>query len=404
MNWKIVQGDCIEVMKAMDECSVDSIVTDPPYGLRFMGKKWDYDVPETAVWAECLRVLKPGGHLLAFGGTRTIHRLVCNIEDAGFEIRDMIAWVYGSGFPKSLDVSKAIDKAAGAEREVVGSYTVGDTAAKGKHKGRAAAASDEGSAIGCSKELAITAPATDAARQWQGWGTALKPALEPITMARKPLIGTVAENVLEHGTGGLNVDGCRVASPDNPTALRRSYGYSANTEKAADSEARGALRDRSDPAKRAAPHPSDNLGRWPANLIHDGSDEVVSLFPSSRAGRESQERGVGGIWSGVSTTPCGPQYGDSGSAARFFYCAKASSSERGEGNIHPTVKPIALMRYLCRLVTPEGGIVLDPFAGSGTTILAAKDEGFGAIGIELNHEYAEIAIRRMESRIPSLGL
>lgn len=145
-------------------------------------------------------------------------------------------------------------------------------------------------------------------------------------------------------------------------------------------------------------------GRWPANLIHDGSDEVVSLFPSSMAGRESQERGVGGIWSGVSTTPCGPQYGDSGSAARFFYCAKASSSERGDGNIHPTVKPIALMRYLCRLVTPEGGIVLDPFAGSGTTILAATDEGFGAIGIELNHEYAEIAIRRMESRIPSLGL
>jgi hypothetical protein len=198
MTHQLHHGDCLEVLRSMPDCSVDSIVTDPPYGLSFMGKKWDYDVPSVDVWVECLRVLKPGGHLLAFAGTRTQHRMAVRIEDAGFEIRDMIAWVYGSGFPKSLDVSKAIDKAAGAEREVVG-----------KHKAPAKSIYTQ-TEVSLSPEVYITAPSTDAAKQWQGWGTALKPALEPITVARKPLIGTVAENVLQNGTGAINVDGGRV--------------------------------------------------------------------------------------------------------------------------------------------------------------------------------------------------
>ena len=243
-------GDCLEVMRTMPDCSVDAVVTDPPYGLSFMGKAWDYDVPGVDVWREVLRVLKPGGHLLAFAGTRTQHRMAVAIEDAGFEIRDMIAWVYGSGFPKSLDVSKAIGKAAGAEREVVGRSDNGIAGGTGKHAG-------EGGAYGFSAEFNITAPATESAKQWSGWGTALKPALEPITVARKPLTGTVAENVLQHGTGGLNVDGCRVGTE---TWTRKGgdgstpYGSETtwNTSKTPDID-------------RTA------TGRWPANLIHDGS-------------------------------------------------------------------------------------------------------------------------------------
>jgi hypothetical protein len=341
-------GDCLEVLRTLPAASVDAVVTDPPYGLAFMGKRWDYDVPTVEVWAECLRVLKPGGHLLAFAGTRTQHRMAVRIEDAGFEIRDMIAWVYGSGFPKSLDVSKAIDRAAGAEREVVGSYTVGGTAAKGKHKGRAAAASDEGAAIGCTKDLPITAPATPEAQQWSGWGTALKPALEPITMARRPLEGTVAANVLAHGTGGINVDGCRVGI-DGPAGTwgakqSASIGYGGGTEA-------------SDFATQQ--HPA---GRWPANLIHDGSDEATAGLADS---------------------------------ARYFYTAKASRDDRNDGNNHPTVKPTDLMRYLCRLVTPPGGLVLDPFMGSGSTGKAAMLEGFGFVGIERDPEYHAIAERRI---------
>jgi len=304
-------GDCYDVLRTLPEASVDSIVTDPPYGLSFMGKRWDYDVPYIDVWFQCLRVLKPGGHLLAFAGTRTQHRMAVRIEDAGFDIRDMIAWVYGNGFPKSLDVSKAIDKAAGAEREVIGKSA--------RHGGGIIG-------NGSSYEIPptvpmLTAPATDAARQWQGWGTALKPALEPITVARKPFPGTVAANVLEHGTGALNVDGCRVG---------------------------------------------DASGRWPANLIHDGSEEPCALL---------------------------------GDAARFFYCAKASKADRGEGNNHPTVKPTDLMRYLCRLVTPPGGLVLDPFMGSGSTGKAAVLEGFRFLGIEREESYLAIAKARIDAAV-----
>lgn len=353
----------------MSENSVDAIVTDPPYGLSFMGKRWDYDVPSVEIWAECLRVLKPGGHLLAFAGTRTQHRMAVRIEDAGFEIRDMIAWVYGSGFPKSLDVSKAIDKAAGAEREVVGVHK--------RHGGGSAVSGSMSGQLGIASDLPLTAPATDAARQWQGWGTALKPALEPITVARKPLVGTVAENVLEHGTGALNIDGCRVEGRE-----RTDYGLTNSTRSAGNTYGEPSASADFDASK----------GRWPANLIHDGSDDVAEVF---------------------------------GDPARFFYCAKASKSDRNAGcehleakqyshdgretpienayqrnnsvaqNNHPTVKPTDLMRYLCRLVTPPGGVVLDPFMGSGSTGKAAMLEGFKFIGCELSPEYLAIANTRI---------
>jgi site-specific DNA-methyltransferase (adenine-specific) len=319
----IIHGDCLDVLKTLPENSVDSVVTDPPYGFRFMGKKWDYDVPSTDIWAECLRVLKPGGHLLSFAGTRTQHRMAVRIEDAGFEIRDMTAWVYGSGFPKSHNLS-------------------GD---------------------------------------WQGWGTALKPALEPITVARKPLTVTVAANVLEWGTGALNIDGCRVEGRE-----RTEYGLQ--------NAKRSKVSTYGEPSESA--DFDSSKGRWPANLIHDGSDEVVGLFPvtgkSAGGGLKNGDKFGGGY------APSGEEsigYGDTGSAARFFYCAKASKADRGEANTHPTVKPTDLMRYLVRLVTPPNGIVLDPFAGSGSTGKACVLEGFEFIGIEREAEYCAIAEARI---------
>jgi DNA modification methylase len=375
-------------MRTLPDASVDAVVTDPPYGLSFMGKRWDYDVPSVEVWAECLRVLKPGGHLLAFAGTRTQHRMAVRIEDAGFEIRDMIAWVYGSGFPKSLDVSKAIDKAAGAEREVVGSRKLTGTARiiggqGGATAGRSADAYDEGETR---DTLAITAPATPEAQQWSGWGTALKPALEPITMARKPLQGTVAANVLQHGCGGLNVDGCRVDA--SGADLSSVHNTSLGSASGGIYGKAGAFVSKGSP-----------LGRWPANLIHDGSDEVVGLFPQSNSNAtprnrspkadRTQWRNGGAEYSDTT------EYGDTGSAARFFYTAKASRDDRSDGNTHPTVKPTDLMRYLCRLVTPPGGTVLDPFMGSGSTGKAAMLEGFEFIGIEREPQYFAIAEQRI---------
>ena len=368
--YKLLHGDCLEKMAGLQENSVDAIVTDPPYGLSFMGKKWDYDVPSVEVWRQCLRVLKPGGHLLAFAGTRTQHRMAVNIEDAGFEIREMLAWVYGSGFPKSLNVGKAIDKAAGAERKVVATV---------KKKPSASSDCNEGWVRPWAEgktTMDITAPATPEAQQWDGWGTALKPALEPITVARKPFKGTVAANVLKWSTGGLNIDGCRVEGK-----------------------------------------------RWPANLLHDGSDEVVELFPQTTSGGGDKR-----------TEPTGHKV-DKGSAARFFYCAKASKRDRNEGcegleevqqdntrkegnpggdnprnrglnkraNHHPTVKPTDLMRYLCRLVTPPGGTVLDPFMGSGSTGKAAILEGFKFLGIEREAEYLAIAQARCQSVCNKVG-
>lgn len=432
-------GDCLEVLRSIPDNSIDSVVTDPPYGLAFMGKRWDYDVPSVEIWAECLRVLKPGGHLLAFAGTRTQHRMAVRIEDAGFEIRDMIAWVYGSGFPKSMDVSKAIDKAAGAEREVLAVVDPRGTF-DGRERSSTAINNNWRESEGrsdvrdLSKKL-ITAPATDAARQWQGWGTALKPALEPITVARKPLAGTVAANALAHGTGALHIDACRIPAEPMP-ANTGSGGLPRRREH----EQRG-------PGQVAQPHAE---GRWPANLIHDGSDEVLAAFPDApgqladaslnseqrktqnvygamRRGREgeaSANSANGGIV-GFSMRP-GARRLDVGSAARFFYCAKASRRDRNEGceemesrplhwssgdqnpgsfqsestdkasqNHHPTVKPTDLMAYLCRLVTRPGGVVLDPFMGSGSTGKACMREGFEFIGIEREPPYLAIAEARI---------
>lgn len=331
MTWRIVQGDCLAKMRDLPDCSVDACVTDPPYGLHFMGKKWDCEVPGVDVWREVLRVLKPGGHLLCFAGTRTQHRMCCAIEDAGFEIRDMIAWVYGSGFPKSRNLDG----------------------------------------------------------EWQGWGTALKPALEPITVARKPLDGTVAGNVLQWGTGAINVDGGRVGI-DGGT-------QKGNPPKGASNGIFG------NGINGACDIVALDKGRWPANLIHDGSPEVLELFPyrpGMSGGGKHKPGAKPGMFGAIDCEHTAR--GDNGSAARFFYCAKANKRERDDGlgehhNCHPTVKPTDLMRYLCRLVTPPGGLVLDPFAGSGSTGRGAVLEGFSFIGIEREHDYADIAAARLEA-------
>jgi site-specific DNA-methyltransferase (adenine-specific) len=416
MSWTIHHGDCREVMATLDAESVDAIVSDPPYGLSFMGKGWDHGVPGVEFWTEAMRVAKPGAHLLAFGGTRTYHRLACAIEDAGWEIRDCIMWCFGSGFPKSHDVSKAIDKAAGAESER--EFVSINPASRPGNSGSGVIGETATTANGWRKPSRPdkTAPATDAARQWSGWGTALKPAYEPVIVARRPLIGTVAENVLTHGTGAINVDGCRVAGPPRTTH--------------ADGNHRGTDSGRTYCGPWAPGYMGQGpQGRWPANLIHDGSEEVVGLFPQTTSGGQNatseSQPGYAGGW----TRPGGKGHHDSGSAARFFYCAKASKADRDEGceglelvthqsgmggampvdddgnardrfkeqsrNHHPTVKPTALMRYLCRLVTPPGGVVLDPFTGSGSTGKAAILEGFRFIGIEREAEYVEIAKARI---------
>jgi site-specific DNA-methyltransferase (adenine-specific) len=374
---QIIHGDCFDVLKNIPDSSIDLILTDPPYGLSFMGKNWDHGVPGVQFWIEALRVAKPGAHLFAFGGTRTFHRLAVAIEDAGWEIRDTIMWVYGSGFPKSLDVSKAIDKMAGAEREVVDSKEVSDMRG-GNFK------TSNGRIL-----VNITVPATEAAKQWQGWGTALKPAFEPITVARKPLTGTVAENVLEHGTGALNVDGCRVPLNGEVLTMTRPAANPNTDTKAPQTN-------RSD---KPFEYRNDQ-GRWTANLIHDGSEEVVGLFPETKSGKmkEGQIRTSKPLF-GSKTDHIAETYGDSGSAARFFYCAKASKSERSEGNTHPTVKPLALMKYLITLGLPPGGTVLDPFCGSGTTALACKELGRNYICIEKELEYYQIACNRLDQPI-----
>ena len=422
---ELLLGDCRERLKELPDCSVDSIVTDPPYELGFMGKSWDasgvaYDVE---LWRECLRVLKHGGHLLSFGGSRTYHRMACAIEDAGFQIRDQIMWVYGSGFPKSLNISKAIDKSAGAEREVVGSK-LGQA---GYHlQGHSSSTGAFSHGLGSSTpetRLAsslVTAPATAEAEVWDGWGTALKPAHEPIVLARKPLVGTVANNVLKHGVGGINIDGCRVGdelmvNPSGSTNPRIAMGN----------------------GWREDAQPTVANGRFPANFIHDGSDEVLELFPdsTSKSGGKSGTNANPMSWTENNKERDRVGHTDSGSAARFFYCAKASKKDRNEGldqfeeqwqagaefrpnhmekalngesgnpfgrwqptkNHHPTVKPTELMRYLCRLITPPNGTVLDPFTGSGSTGKAAVLEGFSFIGVEQSEEYIAIAKARIES-------
>lgn len=518
---KLLQGNNIELLKQLPDNSVDAVVTDPPYGLGkepdalamlrdwletghhdvkgkgFMGKAWDAFVPQPQQWREIYRVLKPGGHVLAFAGTRTQDLMALGLRLAGFEIRDLVAWVYGSGFPKSLDVSKAIDKAAGAEREVVGQQVrKNDRDANSLKMGRVSDVFD------------ITAPATEAARQWQGWGTALKPALEPITLARKPLEGTVAENVLKWHTGAVNVDGCRIAAltgqrpsstlatweseknlcnlcanlaarpaklvtpatkgifaenPAAPTTSEKGENDRADTSKAdtgccaglcQEGQATGQTagsslsigvsgkmpKDQSQKATKfttltamdsttalktcnacgclitdqgtnestpalkngtlntPAEQGSAALGRWPSNLIHDGSEEVTELFPDSKTKRIEkpclEPEITGHKWGTMQGNRGARGYDGEGSAARFFYCAKASKKDRDEGNGHPTVKPTDLMRYLCRLITPPGGVVLDPWMGSGSTGKAAKLEGFDFIGMEMDSGYFDIACAR----------
>jgi DNA modification methylase len=404
----LLLGDCLEVLKGLPDCSVDACVTDPPYGLSFMGKAWDHSVPSVEVWREVLRVLKPGAHLLAFFGARTYHRGVVAIEDAGFEVRDQIGWAFGSGFPKSHDVSKAIDREAGAQREVVG--VIPD---RWTGKGNSLNFSTDRAQA----EVVVTgSPATQEAQQWQGWGTALKPAWEPIVVARKPFAGTVAGNVLEWGTGAINVDGCRVGTELLPSA------------KAGQAQV-GTF-------ERGVMVTPERVGRWPANLIHDGGDEVVGLFPVTGPAKKGvrDPNGTMGYHGGAAGLP-GVLSGHNdagGSAARFFYQAKASKADREDGlgdrdavrvadrvaddgpggdnprnrtnkprvNHHPTVKPTDLMRYLCRLVTPPGGVVLDPFMGSGSTGRGAVIEGFGFTGIEIDPEYLSIARDRIEAARP----
>jgi len=401
----IICGDCVVEIGKLGGNSVDSIVTDPPYELGFMGKRWDKSgiAYSVEMWEGCLRVLKPGGHLLSFGGSRTYHRMACAIEDAGFEIRDCLMYVYGSGFPKSLDVSKAIDKRAGKHEPELIPTKKGNT----KHDRGVTYATDTHAGF-----RDISKPSTVATRQWAGWGTALKPAYEPICMARKPPEGTVVENVQKWGGGCLNIDGCRVGleqiqggrdGRSGPSSFNVSVG------------------------ERRQLH----IGRWPANLIHDGSEEVLELFPDgiSRPGnpirRGTRTAPIYGGQTNANGT-LGHRPGNSGSAARFFYCAKASRAEREMGlegmnkkplhwssghqnpgnfqspntdksakNNHPTVKPLTLMRYLCRLVTPPHGLVLDPFMGSGTTGIACRAEGFNFIGIEIDPEYCKIAKKRI---------
>ena len=434
----LYHGDCIEVMRSLPENSVDTCITDPPYGLRFMGKEWDtfrqdkrgknqiinmgngmkqlnhIELVEfqewTTQWAQAVyRLLKPGGLLLAFGGTRTYHRMVCAIEDAGFEIRDMIEWVYGSGFPKSYDIGKGIDKQAGAKREVVGKYQYPD----GNERNLENCVVRNATSIDMRNDnltrMDITAPSTPEAQLWDGWGTALKPAHEPIVVAMKPLDGGFVNNALTWGVAGYWIDGGRVGTEGGET---HSGGWQ-------DTMVGGKV---INGGVKADYTPQ---GRFPANFIHDGSDEVLEVFPQTKSGLLAQghKRGDG---TGNSFM-CGGgivyrDYGnDSGSAARFFYCAKASRSERNAGlegmpekqiglgrngvgenksggisspqtNAHPTVKPIELMRYLVRLTkTPTGGVVLDPFMGSGTTGCACALEGREFIGIEREQEYIEIA-------------
>ena len=443
MNIDLKLGDCLKTMHEMEDNSVDSVVSDPPYGISFMGKKWDYDVPKVEVWEEAMRVLKPGGHILVACGTRTQHRMAVNIEDAGFEIRDIVAWVYGSGFPKSHNIGVAVDKLQGNEREDLPPHKFPDGSTQRKTARAGIYSKQKGQAVN-----------TKGTSKHEGWGTALKPAMELWTLARKPLSEkTIAENVLKWGTGGINIDGSRVGIDENDKNNRKPSVPDGNSDDSRNCYGKGLT---------GRPIPNLNQqGRFPANLIHDGSDEVVGLFPDSKTQghwSKTKTKGFGSFGNGSSTYKgVGEKDKAGGNASRFFYCAKASKSERNVGldgfeekekpdnyimpkltcsecgskrvdssnklvcgcngkthyeqqnskdspnnlaggnkNHHPTVKPIKLMQYLTRLITPKDGTVLDPYMGSGTTGIACKKENFNFIGIELDKDYFKIAKARIE--------
>lgn len=441
---RLLHGDCRTILPTLPDNSVDAVVTDPPAGIGFMGKGWDTHKGRdsfiaflTNVMHECLRILKPGGHALVWAIPRTSHWTATACEDAGFEIRDKVYHLFGSGFPKSLDVSKAIDKAGGTpppphfaewlraerERRELSAKELCERGKFYKNVNHGGLVSNWESGIGLpntdqfnvlcdlldlpfSKRevvrreilgwrpacpgvafssdgpdiLPFTAPATDAAKQWDGWGTALKPAAEEWILCRKPLSEpTVAANVLRWGVGAINVDGCRVGT--EATSTRISYNHKGND---------GWQRPWNQTGEPPEIREHAQIGRWPATVTHDGSPEVLAGFPETVSG-------TGRIWSNINNTP---QYGDTGSAARFFFCAKASRADRGENCGHPTVKATALMRWLCRLITPPAGTILDPFMGSGSTGKAAVLEGFDFIGIEQEAEYIVIAERRIRSVMP----
>lgn len=417
-NATVFSGSNLDVLPFMADNSVDAIVTDPPYELGFMGKSWDSSgiAYSVELWRECLRVLKPGGHLLAFGGSRTWHRIAVAIEDAGFDVRDSIAWLYGSGFPKSHDISKGIDKAAGVEREIVTDVVedlFGEREEAIEVTDRRGDETTYG--LGHSGKVVSGEAITDDAKKWQGWGTALKPAFEPVVVARKPLVGTVAANVLEWGVGGLNIDASRIAGESwgsRPPSV--SDGITLNGLNPMVKE-------------------SNNLGRWPANIILDPYtaellDEQSGQTVSNAGGRSTGRNFGQEADNDFSKDRERTGHNDSGGASRFFYVAKASKRDRNEGleelepqrhsddqngegvggdnprnrtnhakqNFHPTVKPTDLMRYLIKLVTPAGGVVLDPFTGSGSTGKAALLDGYQFLGIELTNDYLPIIQGRLE--------
>ena len=458
--------DCLEVIKMMieDEVFVDSIVTDPPYELGFMGRSWDSTgiAFQKETWELCFKVLKPGGHLLAFSGSRTYHRMAVAIEDAGFEIRDQVMWLYGSGFPKSMNVGKIIDK----KLRGVG---IGKSDPKSPLHGTKRQKIDGSNAKHDMSPLYKTQNVEyeyehDISKQWDGWGTALKPAHEPLVLARKPLSEkSVVDNVLKHRTGGINIDECRVEgndakypdtnpdfrdqgrqSKENMGIDKLSFGQTENVKrkkvvrKSRDENGVWTNNNSGMKAEGSEYADADPRGRFPANVMHDGSDSIKDIFPYNKAGSYKGDGSKsGGIWNKSTGKPAGREYGDEGSASRYFYCAKTSKAERNQGlnnfpiknkkggggtsnnvwyeddvnsasgkfgsekapskNVHPTVKPIKLMKYLCRLITPKGGTVLDPFMGSGSTGMAAKEENFDFVGIEKEEEYFNIASARIES-------
>jgi len=423
--YRLELGDCIEKMKEMEGNSIDCIVTDPPYEIGFMNKSFDKTgiAHNIEMWKECLRVLKPGGYLLSFGATRTYHRMACSIEDAGFEVRDCLMWIYGSGFPKSHNVGLGIDKHFGHSNRgraipTASIYQASDIEEKNKLTGN---------------KVEEYTGKTELGKKYSGYGTALKPAYEPIVMCRKPFAGTVAKNELEYGTGAINIDDCRVGEG---TGNSKVVSYPDITGNNYNGE-----------YKEKVQYEVVDKGRFPANILHDGSDEVVSLFPITKSGKmtSKHKRHTDGSPNGIYgkfdvNHPLSETYGDEGSAARFFYSSKASKKDRQEGcdeleekeiagkgnglgrvcetcgspilkpcecpdrsfinpsvkNNHPTVKPTDLMRYLVRLVCPEGGTVLDPFNGSGSTGKAALLEGFNYIGIDMDESYIEISKARLE--------